>query len=129
MAAVVVFAVFVRAVQEAEWYRQLRSRHAAALRDYKAAMLWYDEGRLDLVRGVLASERLLEAELGLSATGKDQATAISAHVERAGYMIEAERNEPFGLCEHPMNRNMRIGEAEDTLVRWRTRLKTMRGIR
>jgi hypothetical protein len=66
MIAVVVAAVFVKAGQEAEWHRRLRSHHAAVLRDYRAAMRWYDHGRLDLAKSVLASERLVEAELALS---------------------------------------------------------------
>ena len=91
-------------------------------------MLWYAEGRLDLVRSVLASERLLEAELALSSNQKDEATALSAHLERAEHLIEAERNEPFVLCESRSNREMWTGDAEATLVKWRAHLKTMGGM-
>jgi hypothetical protein len=124
--AVVVAAVIVRAAHEAERYHRLRSRHVAALRGYKAAMLWYDEGRLDLVKNVLASERLLEAELALSPNQEDQVTAVSAHLERAHHLIEMERDEPLRCRD---NRDMWIGDAEGTLAKWRARLKTTWGMR
>jgi hypothetical protein len=127
MIAIVVAAVLARAAHEAERYCRLRSRHAAALRGYKAAMHWFDEGRLDLVKSVLASQRLLEAELALSLNDKDHVTAISARLKRAYHLIEAERNEPFWTCHD--NRDMWIGEAEATLAEWKARLKTMREMR
>jgi hypothetical protein len=126
MAAVVLAAVLVRVAQEVERYCRLKSRYAAALRDYRSVIHWHDEGRLDLVKSVLASERLLEAELALSSQQKNQASAITAHLERAGRLVEAETNEPW-MCND--NRNMWIGDAEFTLANWRARLKSMRGPR
>jgi hypothetical protein len=126
MIAVVVAAVLMRAAHEAERYCRLRSRHVAAVRGYNDACHWFDEGRLDLVKAVLASEHLLEAELALSWKRKDQVTAISAHLKRAHLLIEAERNEP-PICHD--NREGWIGEAEAALAEWRARLMMTRKMR
>ena len=126
MVAVVVAAVLVRAAHMAGRYSRLRSSHVAALRGYEAAMLWYDEGRLDVVKGVLASERLLEAELALSPNQEDQVTAVSAHLERAHHLIEVERHAPLTCYD---NRDMWIDDAEATLTKWTARLRTTGGMR
>jgi hypothetical protein len=126
MFEVVVAALFVKGVTEAERYWRLRSRYVLALRSHQAAMNWYDQGRLDLVKSVLASQRLMEAELALSVKREDQVAALSAHLKRAHDLIEAERKEPL-MCHD--NRDMWIGEAEASLVHWTVRLKEMRRMR
>jgi hypothetical protein len=126
MVAVVVATVFVRAAHAAERYYRLRCRQVA-LRGYRAAMFWYDEGRMTVTRSVVASERLLEAELALSPNHEAQVAAVSAHLERASVLIERERNEPLMLCND--NREMWIGDAEATLAKWRARLEMTGGMR
>jgi hypothetical protein len=89
-------------------------------------MQWFDEGKLNLVKSVLASQRLLEAELSLSSKRNDQVTAISAHLDRAHYLIDVDRKEPRWCRD---NRDIWIAEAEATLDEWRARLKTMHVLR
>jgi len=92
MIAIVVAATLVRAITETERYCRLRSRYAAALRGFEAAMLWLDEGKVDLVKTVLASERLLESELALSSRHNDQVNALSAHLREAVWVQEQARD-------------------------------------
>jgi hypothetical protein len=124
MVAVIVASIFVKSGIASERYWRLRSHYASVLRGYKAAMQWRDEGRLNVVESVLASERLMEAEFRLSATKRDQLNAVTAHLRRARQMFVEERNElPF--CYD--NREMWISEAEATLVNWEALVKNLNG--
>jgi hypothetical protein len=126
MIAVLVTSIVVKAATESETYRRLRSHHAAALRRYQDAARWFDEGRLDLVKTVLASERLMEAESGMSADTESQVAALEAHLRRADQFIAREKNEA-PMCKY--DPDMWIGIAERALVKHRKRLKTMNGAR
>jgi hypothetical protein len=67
----VVAAILVKTGLAVERYWRLKSHHSTAQRGYETAARWFSEGRIGVVRGVLASRRLMEAKLALFA--KDEA--------------------------------------------------------
>jgi hypothetical protein len=123
MISVMVTAIILKAGIVAELYWRLRSHQVAALHGYRNAITWWDEGRLDLVKTILASQRLMEAEYAISANRECRVAALSAHLSRAAELIEREKNDPLYLCRD--NREMWIGEAEASLSQFKSRLNSM----
>ncbi len=89
----------------------LRTRYASALGDYRASTGWYEEGRLLPSTLVLGSQRVMEAQLDLSAGREQQILAITAHLTRASGVIQEEINEPFYLHDRPDYTASEIEEA------------------
>src|SRR5262249_52100419 len=86
-------------------------RYTTALRDYTASMHWYEEGRLLPSTLVLRSQRVMEAELDVSAGRQQQIRAIAAHLTRVAGVIQAEINEPIELHTTPERYVREIEEA------------------
>jgi hypothetical protein len=123
MISVMATAIVLKGAIDAERFWRLSCHRAAALQGFDNAIESWNEGRLDLVKSVLASQRLMEAEVALSSNHQHQIAALSAHLSRAARLIESERNEPPVLCND--NREMWIDDAEATLVQFKARLKVM----
>jgi hypothetical protein len=75
--------------------RRRRAEYARARGAYQAAMGYFDFGKITLMNGILASERIMNSELSLWHTKEDEIAAISAHLSRAHDMIE--KMEPLAL--------------------------------
>jgi hypothetical protein len=114
MTTVFVVAIFTGTFRLQADYRQMRTRHAAALRNFLAARKFYfEEGRLTSTRYVEISQCLMESELDLCPTKPQQAAVIAAHFIRVAQLIEDVRNWEVGC--HDI-RNLWIDEAEQLLA-------------
>ena len=119
MVVVVIAAVTLYVGIEGRRIGRLRSRRAAALRQYQAAMRWFEEGKVNLDRGVTASQNLMDAQLALSANNQGRIAALSAHLKRAQLMIESLKDEPPALH---VDYDVDIRKAEFALEQWREAL-------
>ena len=96
-------------IQAQRW--RLQTRHADALRGYTRTSQNQTEGRCTPEDVVLASQRLMEAELGLCASTRLQEFAIISHLRRTLTVVDVELEWPFGLHDRPWLEAILIEEA------------------
>jgi len=104
-----------------------RRRHADYLRasdEYLTAMRYREIGKIDLLEAVLASERLMNAQLDICRTKDDEIVVRSAHLARAHDLIEQEK--PNNFHHDP---EACIAQAEAALSKCKERLGRLRGLR
>jgi len=106
--------------------RRRATARARARQGYQTAMKYLDFGRITLAQAVLASERLMNAELTLCRTNEDEIAVISAHLRRARDLIEAETRLHPGFHHDD---EACIAEAEAALSNCNQRLSRLRSIR
>ena len=101
-----------------------RGAECARARDAYGSMLMdFDVGKIELMEGVVASERIMNAELSLWYTKEEEIAAISAHLGRAHDLIEREGKDRLALH---LDKEEYIAEAELTLVEYKERLRRLR---
>ena len=108
-------------VQVQKWWR-LRTQYDAALRDYASSEKRYDDERLAPWDLVGASQRLMEAELGLATWREHQVLAVTAHVDRVSRMIDEEsKDRGLALHDFPARDAYIIEEAlRESKSKWET---------
>lgn len=87
-------AILVAWCTEAYDQWRLRTRYAAALRDFRASKTGYKDGRLPFWGLVEASQRLMEAGLGAAVRRKQRLLSVTSHLYRVSKYIDEESNHP-----------------------------------
>ena len=86
MLVVVVAAVFMAGgVEAGKWIR-----YAMSFRKYDSYRSYYRQGRVSLPDCVEWSRRLMDAQLALCLTRKDEVEAITGHIKRASELVVEE---------------------------------------